>query len=328
MKYITFSIIIANHNDHDMVDRLLTHLFETDLNGCDKNYEIIIINDGSNQRYVLPDNYADHGSIKIYNRNYNLGVGSAFDYGVSRASGEYIVLMGADTYVSKKGWIGEAIARFNDITTFGRGIMCFANKGDNPSIPGKHGLVRSGAEIVWKMDGTNVSSSHGQYGNVTYRDIIQAKWLPDNKLDLFPVPCILGAVYLTTKSFYNHIAGFEGHRVWGGLEPLISIKTWMAGASCWVDKNIITSHTYSRTSKTPDMHHYYANKIFIAQSLLRPDQSRALLKYFCNVSVRMEALKLSYVYLYQKKELIEYLGAVLYQDVRDIEILNYNDKED
>ena len=316
---VKYSIIIANHNDREMCDRLLKTLLDIDLVGYD-DWEIIVVDDGSDRPYVFPDEYAENRRLIRLRRIINLGVGDAFDYGVSMASGEYIILMGADTYVGKNGWIRDAINNYIG------GIVCFANKGDNPNIPDKHGLIRSGASIVWRMDGEDLSEKHPYHGNVMYRDIIQAKWLPSGGEYFFKVPCILGAVYLTTRSLYNSVKGFEGHRVWGGLEPMISLKYWLMGSSCWVNKSIVTSHTYTRTTKRPDLHHYYANKMFIAQTLLSPELSVKLLSFYANITVRQDVLKQSYAYLYHNRDLINYLGQNIIHDVRDLEILNWTDE--
>lgn len=326
-----FSIIIANYNDNYYVDELLRSLIDTDLVGCEYKCEIIIVNDGCDENYIIPHKYEEydtpydysHLDIKLLERNINLGVGDSFDWGVSIATGEYIILMGADVCVNKNGWVKEAIDDYERFFTFGdKGIMCFANQ---PLAEDKKHLIRYGASIVWKMDGTSLSEKHRNYGDLTYRDIIQGQWIKDCPKDgIGHVPCLMGAVYLTRRDYYNYIKGFAGHRVWGGLEPLISLKAYLSGGSVVVNSNILTTHSFMRSNRTPDLHHYYANKIFIAQSLFKPEQTRDLLKYYCNIAIRKNILQLSYSYLYQQRDLINYLGDILCYDVRDIEILNYD----
>jgi glycosyltransferase involved in cell wall biosynthesis len=319
-----FSIIIANHNDHEMCDRLLHYLLDTDLVGCKLSYEIIIVNDGSDEPYLLSDDDMCSRNIIILNRNINLGVGDAFDWGVERASGKYVILMGADVFCGYNGWVEKAIQSFDESMYNGMGIMCFSCYSDNSYDDDRNTY---GARIVWKMDGTKLSLGHRNRNDVTYRDILQGEWMehyPSGGVG--EISCLMGACYLTTKDYYNRIRGFNGHRAWGGLEPMISLKTLLSGGKILVNGDIIIHHTFTRHNKQSDLHNYYANKIFMAQSILKPYQSKELLNYFCNISVRKELLKLSYSYLYQHRDLINYLGDVLCYDVRDIEILNWGDE--
>lgn len=319
-----FSIIIADYNDHDICHNLLNSLLDTDLVGCEDKYEIIVVNDGSDDIFLISEDNAAARNIKVLNRNINLGVGDAFDWGVSVAKGEYIILMGADVYVGRKGWVAEAIKSFNESMYAGMGIMCFANIAHSGEDIDQEGTVRYGANMIWKMDGTELSFGHRHRGDVTYRDILQGKWnLEYPSGGVGRVACLMGAMYLTTRSYYQRIRGFNGHRVWGGLEPMISLKTWLSGGEILINAEIANHHTFTRKGRLSDLQNYYANKIFIAQSTLKSYQARNLINYFCNITARKEALKHSYSYLYQHRDLINYLGGMLCYDVRDIEILNW-----
>ena len=74
---------------------------------------------------------------------------------------------------------------------------------------------------------------------------------------------------------------FVGHRIWGGLEPMLSLKTWFAGGECRVDPTWRTGHLFGRDSHVQksrgsrlDM--YYFNKLFMAYTLFEPEQAKIL----------------------------------------------------
>lgn len=91
------SIIVPVYNVEKYIDRCLNTLINQTL----KDIEILIINDGSPdnsinicEKYALKDN-----RIKIYSKE-NEGLGLTRNYGIERATGEYISFVDSDDYVS------------------------------------------------------------------------------------------------------------------------------------------------------------------------------------------------------------------------------------
>lgn len=88
-----FSIIIPAYNAENFIERCLLSIIKQSYN----NYEIIIINDGSNdrteeisQKFIKLDN-----KIHLLNTK-NEGVSAARNKGIVHATGEYIIFMDAD----------------------------------------------------------------------------------------------------------------------------------------------------------------------------------------------------------------------------------------
>ena len=96
----------------------------------------------------------------------------------------------------------------------------------------------------------------------------------------FEIPCVLGAAYGIKKEWYNYIDGWWGHRSWGTLEPMISLKSWFMGGSCRVAMGIETGHVFKRhgTHATPH-HHLMYNKILATTLLLDETHATRLIDF-------------------------------------------------
>lgn len=88
MKY---SIIIPVHNGEKYIEKCIESVLKQKYN----NYEIIIINDNSNDNTT---NIIKKYNIKVYNVNYN-NIGKSRNYGVLKAKGDYIIFIDADDYI-------------------------------------------------------------------------------------------------------------------------------------------------------------------------------------------------------------------------------------
>ena len=89
MKY---SFIIPVFNRPDEVDELLDSLTRQTL----RNFEVIVVEDGSSVPCKeVTDKYADKLLVHYYYKD-NSGPGQTRNYGVERASGEYMLILDSD----------------------------------------------------------------------------------------------------------------------------------------------------------------------------------------------------------------------------------------
>lgn len=93
MKY---SFIVPVYNGEKYIDRCLKSL----LNQTYKNYEIVVINDGSadNSIDILTKYEKDYKNVVLLNIK-NKGVSNARNLGVSKISGDYFIFVDIDDYV-------------------------------------------------------------------------------------------------------------------------------------------------------------------------------------------------------------------------------------
>lgn len=97
------SIIIPVYNAENTLNRCLDSIVNQEY----KNYEVILINDGStdNSKQIL-DEYKDKYTNIIVKHKINEGVSSARNMGLEIASGEYIMFIDSDDFFTNK-WIDK-----------------------------------------------------------------------------------------------------------------------------------------------------------------------------------------------------------------------------
>jgi len=206
----------------------------------DLNINMIVVDDGSDVPITCPP------GIQLIRHSRNLGVGAAFDTGIKAATTDNLVLMGADILVPPM-WDERVMEILAD---YPMAITCSVGSGfdKEPQAfrPGRH--LRYGAHIL-KYHET-------QMGSHVQTDIIQARWNREEPVwdedGMARVGCVLGAFYVTTKRAVTSVGGFMGHRLWGGLEPLISIRAKRSGLPLYVAAKLETAHNYGRLHKSKE----------------------------------------------------------------------------
>lgn len=112
------------------------------------------------------------------------------------------------------------------------------------------------------------------------RQILEAKWSKPKDLSEYEIPCILGACYGMSRSWYMHLRGFEGLRMWGTSEPYISIKSWLSGGKCKIKKDIEVGHIF-RDNAPYETHiwNLIYNKLFVLETIF-PEEMRDKIESF------------------------------------------------
>ena len=153
---------------------------------------------------------------------------------------------------------------------------------------------RYGANILFTMTLDDVPKNSDLRKREGWTDITQCRWIRHKRSEgSYEVPAILGTSYAVSKRFYEHIGGWgwmkkvdgltkeeskwQGFRVWGNLEPMISFKSWFAGGSCRVDTDWETAHVFSRpTNRAVRLDMMYWNRLFTLYTLFPQYQAKAL----------------------------------------------------
>jgi glycosyltransferase involved in cell wall biosynthesis len=95
VKEPRYSIIIPVYNRPQEVAELLASLTQQSY----KNFEVLIVEDGSSQRCdVVVDHYRDKLSIQYYFKP-NSGPGPSRNYGYKKAQGEYFIVFDSDCII-------------------------------------------------------------------------------------------------------------------------------------------------------------------------------------------------------------------------------------
>jgi glycosyltransferase involved in cell wall biosynthesis len=91
MKNISFSVIVPLYNKEKYIKRTINSI----LNQTYRNFEIIVVNDGSTDNSLSIVKSIKDKRIKIYSRKHE-GVSCARNFGIKKATGEYIAFLDAD----------------------------------------------------------------------------------------------------------------------------------------------------------------------------------------------------------------------------------------
>lgn len=214
------SIVIAYHNEgQDFIDECVRQVKET----CDlKQYEIIVVDDGSDKAISLSDALVVRNETKQ-------GVGGAFDIGISHASGSVIIMMGCDIRFDTNTWASgmERMARQHPKSL--NCCTCLTLRRNDMSFESARRKPRGyGADILRNHKGT----------------ILAAQWARKHVETDSTIPCLMGACYSFMKGWYNYIDGFALYRDKGMLEAYLSLKSWAFGGECRIDNSIEVGHIF------------------------------------------------------------------------------------
>lgn len=267
--------VIGFHNDGDIIYESVGRLLNV------PDVEIIIVDDGSYEplspALAVPDN------VRVIRLSRNLGIGAAFDRGVAEANGEIILLMGCDVLV-QEGWADHVRRLGNEHP---KGIVAAACVG--VTAENNYQFInppRAGAEIRLKQD---AKSRDKWFAMRNYNDILVGAWLNPVPTEFAKCQCLMGAAYIINKRWYTHIGGFRLFDGWGGLEPYISIKSYLAGGYVATDPTWVTGHIFGINNGERDpmkrragrLDKMYFNKLLIAYTCL-PDMAKDLDKFLGN----------------------------------------------
>lgn len=124
MKRPILSIIITNYNRNNYLPFLL-HLLSNQYN---KNIEIILIDDGSNDSYNPFNNIKGLEIHYILNKE-NKGIGYCRELGLKKANGKYFVFIDSDDFISEKyiKIILDAIKKYSDLDIIQFGYIIYPN---------------------------------------------------------------------------------------------------------------------------------------------------------------------------------------------------------
>lgn len=92
------SIIIPVYNKNDYIERC----FNSIVTQSYKNIEVIVINDGSNDnsKAIIENYISNYTNFQFYNFYENSGVAKTRNFGLSKATGEYIYFLDADDFLA------------------------------------------------------------------------------------------------------------------------------------------------------------------------------------------------------------------------------------
>lgn len=303
------SVIIPCHNDYDLLLEVIDNLNF----GIDKSdVEIVVVNDGSvsDDGRFKPFSFDPfkYPNVAVINNPIQRGVGASFDSGFKYSTGGIIVLMGSDIFTHKRSWLQSVNTAVRTYPNTIGCAVCVGLEGDNRDLDFEGRNLRYGAELLFQVDASDLSvfsTIPEKYPN--YQALFEARWLNQQmSYEPYQIPCALGAFYFTSREYYHKIGGwdtdpnkrFQGHKIWGALEPHLSLKSHLCGGGVTLFPNIEAGHVFGRIpqdklfEKRAIRHDYmWFNRLWVAETMVFDENLRKQIISFIRPTLNFNKAK-------------------------------------
>lgn len=247
------TLIIPFLNEGDEVENTIKSF----ISYASGKIDIIAINDASYDSYPYMERLKEFKEVTYILNRKRLGVAGSRDKGVALCSTTYFLLLDSHMRAYDDSWLVEipGLLKEND-----NRLLCCQSR---PLIKNKKGETIPDVSIPQTFGARLLFTSGTLMPGI--------EWLKEEKnpgKSIETIPAVLGAGYATSRRFWKAIEGLYGLREFGFDEQLISFKTWYAGGSCLLMKDVVLGHIYRGTMPypyTPDI--YYFNSLFISEQL-------------------------------------------------------------
>jgi len=223
------TIIIPFLNEGDEVENTVISIKETAIT----NPTILLINDGSDDNFDYESVALRHNCICVKNDK-RLGSAPSRDIGVAACETPYFVFFDGHMRLYEKGW-DEKVIRL--LTENPRSLLCGQSRR----------LMRDDNGNVVTQGDTKIP--YGAFLNMKLNGTLNMIWNEANiaqYTEFFEIPCVLGAAYACSKTYWEYLGGMKGLLYYGLEEQLISIKVWLEGGQCLLVKDWVTGHLYRK----------------------------------------------------------------------------------
>lgn len=284
MDNALLTIIIPFLNEKDEVENTLKSIRE---HSKENDIKIILIDDSSDDGMDYECVAIKYHTIYIKNRE-RLGVAASRDLGVNHSETPYVMFLDAHMRFYDTMWSHRIIG---ELSKDDKALLCCQSKG----------FINTEKSIVEVKGRPN---SYGAY--IDFDDmeqLIEPKWIftedPNPNVQTISIPCVLGAAYACTKSFWIYLRGLNGLQYYGSDEPYISMKVWLSGGKCKLLKDVVVGHFYRNEFPydVPTVYRWY-NRLLITELLL-PSLKRSQIFSYVNLVERKAFLE-----FYKNRELI------------------------
>jgi glycosyltransferase involved in cell wall biosynthesis len=203
------SIIIPSLNEGRSVEIMIPNIIETI--GIE-DYEIIVINSGGTETSAIKK----MPEVHLYESPTQLGECQARNFGVSKASKEYLVFLDAHMNFNKK---------------WGSKFLSDLNKNNDSVI----------APCITVMGKEHLKG----YGEIWKNLMMENDWLSLGKSDIHEIPFAGGACLAVEKRTFLDIGQFDdGMSNYGSADIELSLRTWLLGYHILCDPSIEVAHQF------------------------------------------------------------------------------------
>ncbi len=227
----------------------------------DNYVEIIVINDNSTDGKDYEAELKPYG-VRYYTNPLRIGAALAKERGVKLCPTPYFIILDAHMRCYGSDWAGEIVEILREnpnqlLCTNSRPLTKDEATGEVRSQ--KDELATYGAHMTFTHDRYLPFITWTTAGSIIPR------------LNNDEIPCIYGAGYASSRTYWQSLGGLKGLIHYGCEEQFISTKAWLEGGGCRLLPSIYMGHIYRDISTTPfslvGILHIY-NYLVICESLL------------------------------------------------------------
>jgi len=250
------TVIIPFLNEGQEIPNTLRSIRETAGNEVD----ILLVNDASYDGFDYERSALEYNASYLLNET-RMGVDGSRDIGVDNIKTEYFLIIDGHMRFYHNDWWNEIVSA---IKQNNRALYCCRCLN----------LDAEGNDIT-KNPGYGAFINMYDQGNL--KTLLLPIW---NKRDMNPgqnrmkIPCVLGASYAASKTYWKYLKGMKGLRMYGSSEPYISMKVWLEGGECILLKNVAIGHIFrlntieQKSPYTVLRAELFFNKMLVAETLL------------------------------------------------------------
>jgi glycosyltransferase involved in cell wall biosynthesis len=211
--------------------------------------EIILIDDASDEIVNLND------SNIIFHRNENrIGCAPSRTKGASLARGKYLLFTDAHM-IYHPDWFKHFLEYVKDSPE----NICFCG-----TCLGLDSERKTLEEARGKYCGARLSLYEKSENQV-----LEGKWISEKSGDLYELSCLMGAIYIIDRKYFEKLRGLSELKMWGSDEPCLSLKILQSGGKILMAKNIEAGHFFrSKAPYSTNISYLVYNKIRMAKTLL------------------------------------------------------------
>ena len=275
--------IIANDlNDHDEMRKTLLSILQT---APGKEIEVIVVDDCSQIPLTVEEEgweqlAAENQTLIILRPDHRLGCGGSRHYAAEKATGDFLLFIDCHMRFTK-GWYEAAEARIVDRPSTVHCACCVGLSEAQMDPENTNGGFYTGATI--NVLGPDRNSRRVpqeiQVFEGVWKDHTDPAGHTENPPQKRPlkdveIPCVMGACYFVPREFFFKVGGLTGLQEWGSDEPLLSIKTWLAGGEVRLLDTVRLGHKFKdRQPYSVDFAKVLYNKIRMLMTCLSEKES-------------------------------------------------------
>ncbi|HBN47293.1 MAG TPA: hypothetical protein DD401_06830 [Prevotella sp.] len=246
----TLTAIIPCYNEGEELENTLKSIRDT----VGRHVLITVVDDCSCDQFDY-EKIALRYDARYVRNNKRIGPAGSKEKGVRLCETEYFIIFDAHMRFYQQNWHQIILDELNKSQ---RQLLCCQTK----VLSKQDGIVRE----------KDSAHAYGAYLHMGLDTLIPAvRWnCNPHKATIKQgiIPCVLGASYASSVSYWRELKGLEGLLGYGSEEPYLSLKAWLSGGQCRLLDQIVVGHIYKENSGSLRAYSTYVyNHLLISETL-------------------------------------------------------------